>query len=121
MDDSHAAGQHRAGGRAGGRDARRALRAAPLAEDIRPVRAGMAGGRYRPLGDADVLKIHRAALDLLEQVGLADAPPSGVEILTAAGCHVDARGRMIFPRAVVEDAVAKAGRSACISAPPVPR
>ena len=30
--------------RAGGRSARQALRAAPLADDIRPVRAGLSGG-----------------------------------------------------------------------------
>lgn len=96
--------------RAGGREARRAMRAAPLAEDIRPVRAGLQGGRYKPLQEADILKVHRAALDLLEQVGLADAPPSGVEILTGAGCTVSDHNRIVFPRALVEDMVAKAGR-----------
>ncbi len=106
MDDMPTAGPRRSGGR----DARRALRAAPLAQDMRPVRPGMTGGRYKPLTDADVQKVHHAALDLLEQVGLADAPPSGVEILTGAGCTVNARGRMIFPRALVEDMVAAAGR-----------
>ena len=35
--------------RSGGREARRAMRAAPLADDIRPVRAGLEGGSYGPL------------------------------------------------------------------------
>ncbi len=76
-------------GRRGGREARRAMRAAPLAEDTRPVRPGMEGGRYRPLDDADIVKVHHAALRLLAEVGLADAPPSGVEILTRAGCELE--------------------------------
>jgi trimethylamine:corrinoid methyltransferase-like protein len=63
--------------RAGGRTARQALRAAPLAEHIRPVRAGLSGGAYNPLSDAGVQRIHQAALDALEQIGFADAPPSG--------------------------------------------
>ena len=92
------------------RDARRAMRAAPLPDNLKPVHAGMEGGRYRPLNDADVLKIHRAALRLLEEVGLADAPPSGVEYLTRAGCHLSEHGRLLFPAALVEDTVARAAR-----------
>ena len=97
-------------GRRGGREARRAMRAAPLTEDTRPVRPGMEGGRYKPLDDVDVLKVHHMALRLLAEVGLADAPPSGVEILTRAGCQMSPTGRLLFPQAVVEDALAKAGR-----------
>ena len=97
-------------GRRGGREARRAMRSGPLAEETRPVRPGMEGGRYRPLSDDDVLKVHRAALRLLAEVGLADAPPSGVEYLTRAGCELSPTGRLLFPAAVVEDALAKAGR-----------
>ncbi|MBV9912037.1 MAG: trimethylamine methyltransferase family protein, partial [Sinobacteraceae bacterium] len=92
------------------RDARRALRAGPLPEGLKPVHPGMDGGRYRPLADADVPKIHRAALRLLAEVGLADAPPSGVEYLTRAGCTLSEHGRLIFPAALVEDTLAKAAR-----------
>ena len=96
--------------RPSGRDARRALRAGPLPDNLKPVRPGLEGGRYRPLSDADVLQIHRTALRLLAEVGLADAPPSGVEILTRAGCTVSDRGRLLFPKALVEDTLAKAAR-----------
>ena len=44
------------GTRAGGRSARRALRSAPLAEDLKPVRPGMEGGTYKPLKDTEVIK-----------------------------------------------------------------
>ena len=93
--------------RSGGRAARQALRSAPLTDDMRPIRAGMTGGTYKPLSDADVLKIHEAALTALETIGLADAPPSGVEILTGAGAILGEDGRIRFPRALVEDMLAK--------------
>ena len=97
--------------RSGGRAARRAARAAPLADHLRPIRAGLEGGRYRPMTDAEVLRIHLAALDALEQIGLADAPDSGVAYLTAAGAIQGEDGRIRFPRALVEDALARANRS----------
>ena len=60
--------------RAGGRAARVAMRAAPLAENVRPIRPGLSGGQYKPLTDANVRRIHEAALDALENIGLANAP-----------------------------------------------
>ena len=97
--------------RSGGRAARVALRKAPLAEDMRPVRAGLEGGQYRPLTDAQVQRIHEAALDALEQIGLSQAPESGVKILTDAGAILGDDGRIRFPRALVEDMLAKAARN----------
>ncbi len=100
----------RANGRAGGRAGRVALRSAPLAEALRPVRAGMPGGQYRPLSEAGVARIHQAALEALEVIGFANAPPSGVAILTGAGAVQGADGRIRFPRALVEDMLARAAR-----------
>ena len=96
--------------RAGGRSARVALRAAALAEDIRPIRPGMEGGTFKPLSEAGVRRIHDAALEALEVIGLADAPPSGVEIMTKAGATLGDDGRLRFPRALVEDMLAVAAR-----------
>ncbi len=101
----------RRSGRSGGRAARVALRNAPLAEDLRPVRPGLPGGKYKPFSDAEVLRIHHAALDALEQIGLSQAPPSGIEILTKAGAILGDDGRIRFPRALVEDMLAKAARN----------
>jgi len=70
----------------------------------------MLGGRYLPLSDSDIQQIHETALRLLAELGLADAPESGVEVMTKAGCTVSDRGRLLFPRALVEDTLAKAGR-----------
>jgi trimethylamine--corrinoid protein Co-methyltransferase len=94
--------------RSGGRGARVAMRAAPLPDAMRPVRAGMEGGRYKPLTDAGVLRIHQAALDALEQIGLSNATPSGIAILTGAGAILGDDGRIRFPRALVEDMLAVA-------------
>ncbi|MEQ6203772.1 trimethylamine methyltransferase family protein [Sulfitobacter sp. HNIBRBA2951] len=97
--------------RSGGRAARRAARSAALPDNLRPVRAGLEGGGYAPLTEAEVLKIHHAALEALATIGLADAPASGVAYLTGAGAIQGDDGRIRFPASVVEDALAKANRS----------
>jgi trimethylamine--corrinoid protein Co-methyltransferase len=97
--------------RAGGRAARVAARSAPLADNLRPIRPGMPGGQYKPLSDAGVKRIHEAALDALEKIGLSQAPQSGIDIMTAAGAVLGDDGRLRFPRALVEDMLAKAARN----------
>jgi trimethylamine--corrinoid protein Co-methyltransferase len=57
-----------------------------------------------------VQAIHAAALDALEQIGLANATPSGIAILTGAGAILGDDGRIRFPRALVEDMLTKAAR-----------
>ncbi|WP_225029096.1 trimethylamine methyltransferase family protein [Xinfangfangia pollutisoli] len=102
--------------RSGGRQARVAMRAAPLAEDVRPIRPGMPGGRYQPLDPSGVEQIHQSALQALEEIGLSNAPASGVEILTGAGAILGDDGRIRFPRALVEDMLAKAARDITLHA-----
>jgi trimethylamine--corrinoid protein Co-methyltransferase len=65
----------------------------------------------RLLSQTDMEKIHQTALTALEEIGLADAPPSGIKYLTNAGCSLGADGRIRFPRALVEDTIARANRS----------
>ncbi len=96
--------------RSGGRAARRAARAAPLAADIRPIRPGMSGGSYSPLSNTAMERIHHAALDALEQIGLADAPPSGIAHLTRVGAILGQDGRIRFPKSLIEDTLANARR-----------
>ena len=102
--------------RSGGRAARRAARAKPLADHLRPIRPGMEGGQYTPLTQAGMEAIHRAALTALEEIGLADAPASGVAYLTKAGAVLGDDGRLRFPPALVEDALARANRSVTLCA-----
>ena len=95
--------------RSGGRAARKELRSRPLAEDVRPVRPGLSGGRYMPLSEHDIRRIHEAALTVLEEVGFGQAIPTCVEACTKAGATWDGK-RLRFPRALIEDTVAKAAR-----------
>ncbi len=93
--------------RRGARAAKRALRAAPLAEADRPVRPGFSGGNYKPLAADDLVKINEAVMDALENIGLSQAIPSCIELVTAAGGRYH-DGRLHFPRALVEDTIANA-------------
>jgi len=96
--------------RSGGRSARHEQRTRELPEDKRPVRPGMPGGGcYTPLDEDAVGRIHNAALDALEQIGLAKSIPSCVELLTRAGARLD-NDRLKFPRALIEDTIAKAAK-----------
>ncbi|KAA3627504.1 MAG: methyltransferase, partial [Proteobacteria bacterium] len=98
--------------RAGGRAARRELRSRDLPESERPVRPGIdRGGRFKPLSDVDIGRIHAAVLDALEQIGMANPIPSCVEHLTRAGARVNESGRIVFPRALVEDTIAGAAKN----------
>lgn len=104
-------GTHEEGGaRRGGREARRAMRAAPLAANERPVNPGMQGGRFQALLPGEIEKIHQAALNVLSEIGFADAIPSCIEAITSVGGKLDSNGRLTFPRSLVEDMVASAGR-----------
>lgn len=96
--------------RPGGRAARLALRGAVPDPDRKPVWAGVTGGRYAPLAEAEVLAIHRAALEILATVGIGQATPEVVAIATAKGCRLGERGRLLFPAALVEDLLTKAAR-----------
>ncbi len=97
-------------GRSGGRAARRAARAAALPDHMRPVRPGLESTQLKVLSNADIERIHNAALEALETIGLVDAPESGVAYLTQAGAILGEDGRIRFPRALVEDSIAKAAK-----------
>jgi len=93
-----------------GRSARREERAAELPPEMKPVRPGLEGGLYKPLSDNDLKRIHEAALDILARIGLSEAIPSCVDLVTAAGGTLSEEGRLLFPRTLVEGTIAKAGR-----------
>ena len=96
--------------RRGGREARRALRARaiPIAEAA--VRPGMEAGQYKPLAQNDMDRIHQAALHLLETIGLGQAIPSCLELMTAQGCFLNGKGRLCIPRGLVEDILARCAK-----------
>ena len=98
------------GSRMGGRNARKAKRAAALPENMKPVRPGQEGGNFKPLKEEDLPSIHEAVLKVLETIGMEKAIPSCIKACTAIGCTVSAEGRLLFPRSVVKECLAKAGR-----------
>jgi trimethylamine--corrinoid protein Co-methyltransferase len=93
-----------------GRSAMKSYRASHTAHVPEVVRAGLPGGQYKPLSDRDVRRIHETALEILEHYGLADATDNMRETLLGKGCFETAEGRICFPRALVEDTLAKACR-----------
>ena len=91
--------------RSGGRRDRIARRAAKPALD--PCPPGQPGGQYRPLAEDDLRRIHDTALRLLAELGMGEVPPRLAADLEAAGAVRDG-ARIIFPRSLVEDAIAAA-------------
>lgn len=75
----------------------------PKASAIHP---GMRGGQYRPLSDADVLRVSDAVFDVLENIGMGTPIPVLVEHALPRGCHLNEHGRLCFPRSLVEDVIA---------------
>src|SRR5665811_2354735 len=98
------------GRRLGGRAARVATKAAGPEKADRPVRPGHSGGRFAPLTDSEMQHLYDAALKLLEDVGMADAIPEFVEVVTDAGGRVGDDGRLRFPRGLVERTFETAAR-----------
>jgi trimethylamine--corrinoid protein Co-methyltransferase len=76
----------------------------------------MQGGTYKPLTQLDMERINEAALTALEEIGLADAPQSGIDIMVGAGAILGEDGRLRYPRALIEDMLAKANREITLSA-----
>lgn len=86
-----------------------ALRAAGPVLD--PCPPGQIGGNYQPLTEAEIRKIHRTALDLLERLGMSEVPPRLCADLLAAGATDNGAGRILFPPALVEAAVDQAAKT----------
>ena len=65
---------------------------------------GLEGGRYRPLSDEDVQRIHAAALSVLERTGVEVQASECRNIFAAAGARVDAaHDRVYISRQRTED------------------
>lgn len=96
--------------RAGGRSARVAMRAAPQPLEERPVQPGLTGGGYRPLTESQMASVYETALELLETLGMGQAVPEFLEVVTQAGGELNENGRLLFPRRIVEAAMATAAK-----------
>lgn len=76
-----------------------------------PIPPGLEGGRYRPIDHADVLRIHEAALSVLERTGVQIVESEARRVFAAAGASVDVgNDRVYIPRKLVERALELANR-----------
>lgn len=96
--------------RSGGRTARIAQRAAPLALEHQPVRPGETGGHFKPLNEQAVAAVRENIFRILEEIGFGDATAHCIEACTAAGAVLGDDGRLRMPRRVVEQAMELAAR-----------
>ena len=101
--------------RSGGREARRVKRARGVRGHA--VQPGMTGGAYKPLSERDIERIYDTALDILENIGIADPIPEILQYALPGGCTLDENGRLRFPRALVEDLIDVSARSYIAYAP----
>ncbi len=88
-----------------GRAARRAARAQSTGNEA--IRPGLPGGRYRPLTDLDMERVHQAALTILDRTGLADTLDELNDLMLPGGAVLNEHGRICFPRALVEDVLTR--------------
>ena len=59
------------------------------------------GGDFLPLSERDCEEIQAAALYILEDIGLSDAPPRLIELAKKAGASLSEAGRLCFPSVLV--------------------
>ena len=57
-----------------------------------------------------VAAIDDAMNQILEEIGLSQAPDTGVDYMTSVGAIAGDDGRVRFPRALIDDMLAKAAR-----------
>jgi trimethylamine--corrinoid protein Co-methyltransferase len=97
------------------RRGRRARRQTPKQQSA--VRPGLEGGRYKPLSDADIHSIYATALDVLEKIGIGDPIPEVLHHALPGGCVLGEDNRLRFPRALVDDLIAKSATEYPLYAP----
>ncbi len=68
---------------------------------------GLVGGRYKPLTDEQVRRIHQASLAILERTGVQVEEPEALRLFTEAGTDVDGN-RVRLSQSLIEDTLDKA-------------
>ena len=78
-------------------------------------RIGMSKGTdlaacFQPLDQSEVGRVHSAALELLERIGMAAPTDRVKDVALSHGCSLSDKGRLVFPRGLVEDTLAQAAK-----------
>ena len=63
---------------------------------------------YRPLSEVELRQIYDAALTLLETLGMGEVPDRLAELFLAQGAERSELGRILFPRAYIEEVIDRA-------------
>jgi trimethylamine---corrinoid protein Co-methyltransferase len=88
---------------------RQSIRAQRAVSSLPP---GLEGGKFRPLNNAEVERIHEAALAVLERTGVEIHESECRSIFEQAGARIDkGRDRVFLPRSLVEQALKTANRN----------
>ena len=87
--------------RSGGSKAKREIRQNKVKKAV--VHPGLETGRYKPLSEHAIKKIHHTALDVLENIGISDPIPEILNHTLDKGCILGDDNRLKFPRSLVED------------------
>ncbi|MEC7208826.1 MAG: trimethylamine methyltransferase family protein, partial [Pseudomonadota bacterium] len=80
------------------------------AADVKPVRPGLSGGQYRPLTGVQMAQIEQTIYQILDEIGLSQAPESGIAYMTAFGARAGDDGRVRFSREVLDKALSLAAK-----------
>ena len=81
-----------------GRHARRAARQGGAGSGpTTSIWPGIEGGQYRPIPADGIAAIHKTALRILAEIGIARATPRCIDTVRAAGGSVSEAGRLLFP------------------------
>lgn len=81
---------------------RRRARSAP--PEAAPILAPVTG-HLEPLGSEAPNRIHEASLEILQKIGLSDAPEQAITIACAHGAKLTDDGRLVFPPNLVQTAL----------------
>lgn len=89
-----------------GRSAKMAERQEAQDEAPKAVWPGVTAGRYAPLSAIEADRTHGAVLELLSTLGISQATPTMIERVCDRGGTLDGNGRLIYPKGLVEEAIA---------------
>lgn len=93
------------------RENRRRDRRERTSKGPNPFPPGLTGGQYKPLTEAEVQRIHTAALSVLERTGVEILESECRHLFEQAGARVDpARNRVFIPAGLVEACLKQANR-----------
>jgi len=79
------------------------------------VRAGLSGGHFTPFDATAVAAINDTVFQILDEIGLSQAPRAGIDYMTTVGAILDEDWRLGFPRSLLEEILVNRARHITLS------